>query len=81
LQTGLRALVRLLRDSDMAALEAASALRRNLAGEPGLTMQALDEAIGALDFDRAVRLCEVLIAQCGEAPAPRADRVAEGRVT
>jgi HPt (histidine-containing phosphotransfer) domain-containing protein len=60
LQAALATLVRLLKGSDMAALNAFGDLQRDFGGGLGEPLLALDEAIGALDFERAARLCEAL---------------------
>ncbi len=70
LQAALQTLAELLRDSDLAALRAMDALRRDFgagfdavlgAGSGlGAHLQALDDATRALDFARARRLCREL---------------------
>jgi CheY-like chemotaxis protein len=59
--TRLRSITRQLRNADMAATDAMADLRRHFGGALGEQLQPMDEAIGALDFDRALRLCNTLI--------------------
>ena len=67
LRAALVALARLLKGSDMAALNAFSDLQRDFGSALGESMQALEEAIGALDFEPAARLCDSLAAAQTEA--------------
>ncbi|MDP1901016.1 MAG: CHASE domain-containing protein [Rubrivivax sp.] len=63
LRAALQALAGQLREADMAATEAVVALQRQF-GAAGLAqLQALDDAVGALDFERALALCQGLIAE------------------
>jgi hypothetical protein len=57
----LRALAALLADSDMAALDAVTALRRDLGGHGHAPLQALADAVQGLDFERAQGLCAALL--------------------
>jgi hypothetical protein len=43
-----------------------AALLRQFGGALGKQLQPLDEAIGALDFDRELRLCDALIDELSE---------------
>jgi signal transduction histidine kinase len=61
LQAALGRLVELLRDSDMAAMEAVAGIHGQFGGALGQSLQALDDAVGALDFPRAMALCNQLI--------------------
>ena len=57
LRAALLALAELLRNSDMGALRAMDAMRREFAAHWGAALIALDEATAALDFVRAQQLC------------------------
>ena len=57
LRSALQALARLLAGADMAATDAMEALKRQFGGALGVRLQAMDEAIDALEFDRALGLC------------------------
>jgi two-component system, sensor histidine kinase and response regulator len=61
LQQGLRDLAELLRQSDMAAVDAMAGLQGPVAGALNARFQALNELIAALDFELALRHCENLI--------------------
>ena len=66
-RTGLHALSLHLQDADMAAMqdiEALSAQCRLLFGSTR-PLQDLDEAVGSLDFERALTLCKALIEEAG----------------
>ena len=54
-------LAALLRDCDMAATDAMSALKSDLHGRFRDSLQPMDDAISELDFDRALHLCEELM--------------------
>jgi CheY-like chemotaxis protein len=57
----LQTLARLLADSDMDALNLMDRLRATPAGALSSRVEALDEAVVTLDFDRAQQACEALI--------------------
>ena len=57
-----------LRNADMAATDAMADLLRGLDGATGTQLQPLDDAIGALDFDRALQLCNQWITELTESP-------------
>ena len=57
----LRALEEQLQNADMAATDAMRALLGRAGATPGARLQALDEAVGALDFEGALVLCRALI--------------------
>jgi len=59
--TLLRTITRHLQNADMAATDTMADLQRQFGGALGEQLQPMDEAIGALDFDRALRLCNALI--------------------
>jgi hypothetical protein len=59
-QAALRALAKLLRQADMAATEAMEALQRRFGGVLGAALDPMADAIGALDFELALRLCLLL---------------------
>jgi len=61
LRLGLRQLAELLRNSDMAALQALAGLQAEVPGALGERFQALGEAINGLDFDPALRHCTHLL--------------------
>jgi CheY-like chemotaxis protein len=61
LQAELRLIAEQLRNADMAATDAMVALQRRFGVSIGLLLQPLDEAIGGLDFERALSLCDDLI--------------------
>ncbi len=65
--TLLRQITLHLQNADMAATDAMADLRRRFGGALGDTLQPLDEAINALDFDRALPLCTALISKLEEA--------------
>jgi HPt (histidine-containing phosphotransfer) domain-containing protein len=50
-----------LQNADMAATDAMAELQRVYGATIGDRLQSLDEAIGALDFERAAALCDTLI--------------------
>ncbi len=57
LRSALQALAHLLASADMAATDAMEALKRQFGAALGVRLQAMDEAIDALEFDRALGLC------------------------
>ncbi|MCV2367804.1 PAS domain-containing hybrid sensor histidine kinase/response regulator [Roseateles oligotrophus] len=57
----LQALARQLRDSDMGATETLGNLQQGYGALLGERLGGLDEAVGALDFELALRDCEALI--------------------
>jgi HPt (histidine-containing phosphotransfer) domain-containing protein len=61
LSTALTSLAALLRDADMAATDAAIDLQARWGDTLGAPGQVMDEAIEALDFERASSLCQTLI--------------------
>jgi hypothetical protein len=61
LQTLLQAMALQLRHADMAATDTMATLLRQFGGAPGGALQALDAAVCALDFERALQLCSALI--------------------
>ena len=61
LREGLRTTAMHLRNADMAAMAAMAALQQQFGADLGTRLQPLDEAIGALDFERALELCDELI--------------------
>ena len=61
LQTELHSIAEQLRNADMAATDAMAALQRRFGVSIGSLLQPLDEAIGELDFERALSLCNDLI--------------------
>ena len=61
LSPALRALALLLDNGDMAATDTMAALQRDFGGALGDRLQPLDDAVGALDFERALQLCHELI--------------------
>jgi CheY-like chemotaxis protein/HPt (histidine-containing phosphotransfer) domain-containing protein len=61
LLTALRAMATHLENADMSATDAMSQLQRQFGGSLGGQLHSLDEAIGMLDFERALRLCNELI--------------------
>jgi CheY-like chemotaxis protein len=61
LRNALGPLAALLRDCDMAATDAMSALKSDLHGRLRDSLQPMDDAISELDFDRALHLCEELM--------------------
>jgi PAS domain S-box-containing protein len=66
LDAALQALAAQLRQADMAATDAMDTLLRQFGGALGTRLAPLDEAIGRLDFERALQLCLDLIGD----PAP-----------
>jgi CheY-like chemotaxis protein len=64
--TALRAMTEQLRNADMAATDAIADLRHKFGGSLGLQLQPLDEAISALDFERASQLCNKAIDEMNE---------------
>ena len=60
LRQALHTLAELLHNSDMGALRAMDAMRREFGAAWGAPLLALDEATAALDFGRAQRLCREL---------------------
>ena len=61
LQHGLRQLADLLRNADMAALDAVASLQGQFSGLLAERFQALDEAVAGLDFDPALGHCRQLL--------------------
>jgi len=59
-----------LRNADMAATDSAIELQRSGDGAWQPQLQAIDGAIGALEFARALRLCEALIAEIRRSGLP-----------
>ena len=57
LRAALHTLGELLRHSDLAALRSMEAIRRDFGATWGAALQELDNATGALEFERAARLC------------------------
>jgi two-component system sensor histidine kinase/response regulator len=57
LRPALQALARLLGNADMAATDAMDALKRQFGAALGARLRPMDEAIDALDFERALGLC------------------------
>ena len=55
--------MQLLRDFDMGATEAFAQLRERHAAALGNGQEALDAAVAALDFERALTLCEAVLAE------------------
>jgi HPt (histidine-containing phosphotransfer) domain-containing protein len=53
----------LLENSDMRATDLMATLRQQAGRRLGPALQALDDAVGALDFERALRLCRELRAR------------------
>ena len=66
LVTGLRTLAEQLRDVDMAATDTMAGLRRYAAGTSDARLECMDDAIGALDFDRARLLCDELLTELAD---------------
>ena len=62
----LRGLAEQLRSSDMAATDAVIELQRGFGAALGAPLQTLGDAIGALDFERALRHCNALIGELME---------------
>ena len=60
LQTLLRAMAGQLRNADMAATDAMAELQRQFGAALGEQLRPMDEAIDALDFERALSLCNAL---------------------
>lgn len=65
----LRALAEQLRNADMAATDASIELQRQFGAALGQPLQSLGEAVGELDFERALRDCEGLIKQLAQGQA------------
>jgi HPt (histidine-containing phosphotransfer) domain-containing protein len=63
LVTALQAIDRQLRNADMAATEAMANLTRQFGPALGHQLRDMDEAVDALDFERASRLCQEIIAR------------------
>jgi len=61
LRAELRLIAGHLRNADMAATDAMAGLRRRFGESLGEQLRPLDEAIGTLDFEGALRLCNELI--------------------
>ena len=61
LLASLRALTVQLQDSDMVAMESMAQLQQRFGATLGCELAPLHEAIGALDFERALRVCSALI--------------------
>ena len=72
----LRTIGQHLQNADMAATDGMAELQRQYGGALGEQLQSLDEAISALDFDRALHLCNALINEMteGQADAERGDQ-------
>ncbi len=62
----LRTIGQHLQNADMAATDKMAELQRGYGGALGEQLQSLDEAISALDFDRALPLCNALINEMTE---------------
>ena len=62
----LRTIGQHLQNADMAATDGMAELQRQYGGALGEQLQSLDEAISALDFDRALHLCNALINEMTE---------------
>lgn len=65
----LRSLAEQLQHGDMAATETIVELQDRFGGALGTRLQALDAAIGVLDFTQALQQCDTLAAQVTEALA------------
>jgi HPt (histidine-containing phosphotransfer) domain-containing protein len=63
LHAALTELASLLTNFDMRATELVSSLRQQAGPTHSLQLQALDDAVGALDFERAAPLCHELLAE------------------
>jgi HPt (histidine-containing phosphotransfer) domain-containing protein len=63
LRRGLQQLADLLRQSDMAAMEAVSSLPRPAASAFMARLQALDASVAVLDFESALNQCEALLGE------------------
>ena len=61
LVTILRAMAEQLQNADMAATDTMAEMQRRFGGALGDQLQPIDGAIGALDFESALRLCKKLI--------------------
>ena len=59
----LRALAGQLHNADMAATDTFVAIQQRFGAPLAEPLQAIDDAIGALDFERALRHCNVLIGE------------------
>ncbi len=59
--THLRALKQHLQNADMAATDVMADIQRQYGGTLGDQLQSMDEAINALDFEHALRLCSALL--------------------
>ena len=70
LRSALLALGEPLRNADMAATDAMADLVRQFGALTGRRLQPLDEAVGALDFERAAHLCEILVEELANQPMP-----------
>jgi len=57
----LRALKQHLQNADMAATDVMADIQRQYGGALGDQLQSMDEAINALDFEHALRLCIALL--------------------
>ena len=68
LSRALSTLAEHLRNADMAAADAMEALLLEFGTGPAAALSAMDEAITALDFDRALRMCNDLNGQPAAAP-------------
>jgi CheY-like chemotaxis protein len=66
LLAALAGIAALLRDGDMAATDAMARLQHQWGSGRGPQFEAMDEAIDAIDFARALRLCDALIHQINE---------------
>jgi hypothetical protein len=63
LHAALTELAGLLANFDMRATDLVSSLRQQAGPTHRLQLQALDDAVGALDFERAAPLCQELLAE------------------
>ncbi len=61
LHAALQAMATQLRDADMAATDAMGDIKRRFGAALGAPLASIDEAIGALDFERALQLCQGLM--------------------
>jgi HPt (histidine-containing phosphotransfer) domain-containing protein len=64
LMDALVSLKHMLADSDMGAIEALAGLRAKFPAALGPALQLLDQAIGELDFETALRHCNHLLSAC-----------------
>jgi DNA-binding MltR family transcriptional regulator len=66
LRRSLEELTKLLRSADMRALAVFEQLQRDHATHLHAAIEPLDEAMAALDFDRALSVCQALQARFGK---------------